>query len=64
MTSYARFKAILSFNKIFFFFSTVKVINVELCTVVIRHLELYPFVPLSVTLTLFDGHSGVRHWKL
>ena len=38
---------------------TVNVINVKLCMMVLL-LELYLFIPLSVTLTIFQGHSNVK----
>ena len=34
-------------------------INVKQCMMVVL-IELYPFTPLSVTMTLFDGHSGIE----
>ena len=38
---------------------TIKVINVNLCMMVLL-IELYLFIPLSVTLTIFQGHSNVK----
>ena len=38
---------------------TIYVINVKLCMMVLL-IELYPFIPLSVTLTTFKGHSNVE----
>ena len=26
--------------------------------------ELYPFIPLSVTLTVFQGHNSVKQFQL
>ena len=40
------------------FSDTINVISVKLCMVVL-HTELYLFITLSVTLTLFQGHSHV-----
>ena len=34
-------------------------INVQLCVMVVL-IELYPFIPLSVTLIAFQGPSGVN----
>ena len=41
------------------FLDTINVINVKLCMVVL-HTELYLFIPLLVTLTIFQGHSSVE----
>ena len=41
-----------------FFSDTINVINVKLCMVLL-HIALYLFITLSVTLTLFQGHSSV-----
>ena len=38
---------------------TINVINVKLCTMVLLT-ELYLFIPLSVTLTVFQGRSNVE----
>ena len=49
-----------------FYCETMCVINVKLCTMVALT-ELYPFIPLSLTLsglTSFHGHSGVKQLKL
>ena len=37
---------------------TVNVINVKLCMMALL-IELYLFIPLSLTLTIFQGHSNV-----
>ena len=42
---------------------TVNVINGKLCMMVL-HIELYLFNVLSVTLTLFQGHSIVKKFLL
>ena len=45
------------------FSDTLNVINVKLCTMVL-FIEFYLFIPLSVTLTIFQGHRYVSlHWK-
>ena len=41
------------------FSDTVNVINVKLCMMVLL-IKLYLFIPLSVTLTIFYGHSNVE----
>ena len=38
-------------------------INVKLCMMVVL-IELYPLIPLSVTLIAFQGHSSVKKVKL
>ena len=43
--------------------TTINVINVKICVVVL-HIELYLLVTLSVTLTLFQSHSSVKQTKL
>ena len=40
---------------------TVKVINVKLCMMVL-HIELYLFMTLLVTLTLYQGHSNITQF--
>ena len=40
---------------------TINVINLKLCMMVL-FIELYLFIPLSVTLTIFQGHSNVRQF--
>ena len=43
------------------FSDTVSMIKVKVCTIVVL-IELYPFVPLSVTFVLFQGHSSVKQF--
>ena len=38
---------------------TMNMINIKLCKMVVLT-ELYPLIPLSVTLIVFQGHSGVK----
>ena len=45
------------------FSDTVNVISVRLCMMVL-YIELYLFITVSVTLTLFRGHSHVKHFWL
>ena len=45
------------------FSDTTSVVNVKLCTMVLL-IELYPFIPLSVTLIVFEGHSSVKRCGL
>ena len=40
---------------------TVNMINVKLCMVVVL-IKCYPFIQLSVTLIVFEGHSSVKHF--
>ena len=40
---------------------TINVVNVELCMMVLL-IELYLFIPLSVALAIFQGHSNVEHF--
>ena len=47
--------------KIGIFSNTVNVINVKLCMIVLLA-ELHSFIPLSVTLTIFQGHSNAEHF--
>ena len=42
---------------------TINVISVKLCMMVLP-IELYLFIPLSVTFTIFQGHSSVKQFKL
>ena len=42
---------------------TIDVINVELRMTVL-FIELYLFIPLSVTLNTFQGHSNVEYFNL
>ena len=43
------------------FSDTVNMINVRLYMMVVL-LDLYPFIPLSVTLVMFHGHSSVKQF--
>ena len=43
------------------FSDTINMINVKLCMMVVL-IELYPFIPLSVTLIVFQGHSNVKQF--
>ena len=43
------------------FSDTINIMNVKLCMLVL-HAEFYLFITLSVTLTLFQGHSSVKHF--
>ena len=43
------------------FSDTINVINVNLCWMIL-HIELYVFIILSVTLTLFQGDSSVKQF--
>ena len=45
------------------FSNAINVINVNLCTLVLL-IELYLFIPFSMILTIFQGHSNVKHFKL
>ena len=40
---------------------TMEVINLKLCMMVLL-MELYLFIPLSVTLTTFQGHRSVEQF--
>ena len=40
------------------FSDTLNMINVKLCMMVVL-IEHYPFIPLSLTLTAYQGHSSV-----
>ena len=40
---------------------TINVINVKLCMTVLL-IELFLFIPLSVTLTILQGHSNVEQF--
>ena len=44
-----------NFNVVIFL-DAVNIINVKLWIIVVL-IELYPFIPLSVTLIIFQGHS-------
>ena len=41
------------------FSDTINVVNIKLCIMVLL-IELYLFIPLSVTLTIFQGHRNVE----
>ena len=41
------------------FSDIINVINAKLCMMVLL-IELYLFIPLSVTLAIFQGHSNVK----
>ena len=43
------------------FSDTITVINVKLCTMALV-IDLYAIIPLSVTLTIFQGHSSVNQF--
>ena len=45
-----------NFN-IMIFLDAIIIITVELCMMVVL-IELYPFTPFLVTVTLFQGHKG------
>ena len=45
------------------FSDTINVINVKLCVIVL-HMGLYLFIPLSVTLSIFQGHSNDKQFRL
>ena len=40
---------------------TINVINVKLCMMVLL-IEFYLFIPLSMTLTILEGHSNVEQF--
>ena len=42
---------------------TINVINVNLCMMLVL-IELYVLMPLSMTLTIFQGHSNIEQFKL
>ena len=44
-----------------FFSDTLNVIDVKLCMMVLL-IEHYLFLPLSVTLTIFQGHRSVKQF--
>ena len=51
-----------------FFSDTINMVNVKLCLMVLIELTHsyhcqwpWPFIPLSVTLSVFRGHSSVKH---
>ena len=43
------------------FSDTINMINVRHCMMV-SLIELYPFIPLLVTLIVFQGHSSVKQF--
>ena len=43
------------------FSDTINMMNVKLCMMVVL-VELYPFIPLSVTLTVFPNHINVKQF--
>ena len=45
------------------FSDTLNMINVKLCLMVLLN-ELYLFIPLSMTLTIFESHSNVEQLQL
>ena len=47
--------------KVTFFLDTMNMINVKLCVMVV-FTELYPFIPFSVTMIVFQGHSSVEQF--
>ena len=49
-----------NFN-IVIFLDAINMINVKLCMMVVL-IEFFPFIPLSVTLNVFQGHSSVKHF--
>ena len=49
-----------NFNMVIFL-DTVDIIFVKFCMMVVLT-ELYPFMPLSVTLIVFQGHSSVKQF--
>ena len=52
------FRRVKNFNVVIFS-DTISAINVKLCVVVLVT-ELYPCMPLSATLMIFQSHSSVR----
>ena len=43
------------------FSDTTNVINVKLCMMILLT-ELYPLIPLQMTLSIFQGHSSVKQF--
>ena len=40
------------------FVDNINVVNVKFCIIIlVVRIELFPLIPLSITLTLFEGHS-------
>ena len=48
-------------QKLAVIFSDTKYDKCQLCMMVVL-IELYPFIPLSVTLIVFGGHSSVKQF--
>ena len=48
------------FNNVIFL-NAINMVSVKLCMVVIL-VELYSFIPLSVTLIVFQGHSNIQQF--
>ena len=47
------------------FLDAVNMIDVKLCMIELEVLvELYPFIPFSVNLIAFQGHSSVKYFQL
>ena len=44
------------------FSDIINMINVKIHMMVVL-IELYPFIPLSITLTVFQGHSVVKQFN-
>ena len=53
-------RLIKNFN-IGIFSDTINLINIKLCMMVLP-IELYLFIPLSVTFTIFQDHSNVKEF--
>ena len=45
------------------FLDTINMTNIKLCMIVLL-IELHLLIPLSVTLTIWQGHSNVKQFKL
>ena len=60
---FARFWSVrcLGLSKTLTFGFSQNVINVKPC-MMLAHIELYLFITLSVTLTLFQGHNSVQQF--
>ena len=54
---------VLKLFNIAVFSDTVNVMNIKLCMMVLLT-ELCLFIPLSMTLTVFQGHSCVKQFQL
>ena len=59
--SSVKFLDLLKKFNIAIYSNTINVINVKLCMMVLL-LALYLFIPLSVTLTIFQGHSNIEQF--